>query len=302
MRLLSRVLGWVEGLPHLLVLLLCLALVAGVGALDYVTADIVLSIFYAVPVSLAAWTLGRREGLLLALLATMLWTVADHDGLHQSWASAPPWWNAMVRLSFFALVVFILTALKEALAKEQRLARVDPLTGVANVRQFTEQTEFELNRSTRSGEPLSVAVLDVDDLKSVNDTYGHAAGDAVLAGVAQALKSALRTTDLVARIGGDEFAVLLPDTDAAAASVAFEKGRTAAASVAHTAQAVTLSVGVVNCPAGQGDVEMLLRQADALMYEVKSAGKNGVRVAACESAPGGAVRSSVSETGRIVSA
>ena len=302
MRLLSRVLGWVEGLPHLLVLLLCLALVAGVGALDYVTADIVLSIFYAVPVSLAAWTLGHRAGLLLALLATMLWTVADHDGLHQSWASAPPWWNAMVRLSFFALVVFILTALKEALAKEQRLARVDPLTGVANVRQFTEQTEFELNRSTRSGEPLSVAVLDVDDLKSVNDTYGHAAGDAVLAGVAQALKSALRTTDLVARIGGDEFAVLLPDTDAAAASVAFEKGRTAAASVAHTAQAVTLSVGVVNCPAGRGDVEMLLRQADALMYEVKSAGKNGVRVAACESAPGGAVRSSVSETGRIVSA
>ena len=302
MRLLSRVLGWVEGLPHLLVLLLCLALVAGVGALDYVTADIVLSIFYAVPVSLAAWTLGRRAGLLLALLATMLWTVADHDGLHQSWASAPPWWNAMVRLAFFALVVFILTALKEALAKEQRLARVDPLTGVANVRQFTEQTEFELNRSTRSGEPLSVAVLDVDDLKSVNDTYGHAAGDAVLAGVAQALKSALRTTDLVARIGGDEFAVLLPDTDAAAASVAFEKGRTAAASVAHTAQAVTLSVGVVNCPAGQGDVEMLLRQADALMYEVKSAGKNGVGAAACESAPGGTVRSGVSETGRIVSA
>jgi hypothetical protein len=121
MTLLGRLAALVDRLPHLVVLLLCLTLVAGVGALDISTGStIVFSVFYAVPIAVATWVFGRAGGLLLSLMATILWAVGDHQSLHQTWASGAPWWNAGVRLAFFVMVVFILAALKHALGEEQR--------------------------------------------------------------------------------------------------------------------------------------------------------------------------------------
>jgi diguanylate cyclase (GGDEF)-like protein len=297
----GRLGAFVDGLPHFVVLLICLALFAGVGTLDVVTgSDIVFSVFYAAPIALATWVLGRTAGLLFAVAATVVWTVGDHYSLHQSWSSGAPWWNAGVRVAFFALVVFILAALKRALGEEARLARVDSLTHVPNARRFREQAEFELRRAERTGEPMSVAMFDVDNLKEVNDRYGHSAGDALLVGVARAWMHGLRSTDLIARLGGDEFAVLLPDTSAEAVLVALKKGREAAlAAIGEGGWPASLSIGAVTCAGGDGDVESLLRQADKLMYDVKTAGKDGVRTAVFSDVEVGPIRASAPRAGRI---
>ena len=302
MTLLGRLAAFIDRLPHLAVLLLCLALVAGVGAIDLATGgDVVFSVFYAAPIALATWVLGRTSGLLFSVVATILWTLGDRYSLDKTWASGVTWWNAAVRLAFFAMVVLILAALKKALGEEQRLARVDALTRVPNVRRFREQAEVELRRAQRTGQPLSVAIFDIDDLKEVNDRYGHTAGDAILIAVARAWMHALRSTDLIARLGGDEFAVLLPDTSEDAALVALKKGRGAAlAAICEGCWPASLSIGAVTCADGKADVESLLRHADALMYEVKTVGKDGVRTAVLGDSAEAPVRPSGSPTSRIV--
>ena len=276
---LGRLAALVDGLRHVVVLLVCVTLIAGVGFVDLLSgADVVFSVFYAVPIALATWVFGRAGGLLFSVVATVLWTVGDHYSLHQAWASAVPWWNAAGRQAFFALVVVILAALKHAHGEEQRLARVDALTRVPSVRHFREQAELELRRAQRTGRPLSVAIFDVDDLKVVNDRFGHPAGDALLIAVARAWMHVLRSTDVVARLGGDEFAVLLPETSSAAALVALKKGRGAALlAIGEGGWPASLSIGAVTYLGGEADVEGLLRHADALMYEVKNDGKDGVR-------------------------
>jgi diguanylate cyclase (GGDEF)-like protein len=257
-------------------------------------------VFYAVPIALATWVLGRTSGLLFSVVATILWTAGDLFSLDQTWASAVPWWNAAVRLAFFAMVVFILAALKQALGEEHGLARVDALTRVPNVRQFREQLELELRRAQRSGQPLSVAIFDVDNLKEVNDRHGHAAGDALLVAVARVWLHALRSTDLIARVGGDEFAVVMPDTSADAALVALKKCRGAAlVAIGEAGWQASLSIGAVTFVGGEVDVEALLRHADMLMYDVKSAGKDGVRTAVLGDSAAAPIRASGSQAGRI---
>jgi diguanylate cyclase (GGDEF)-like protein len=300
---LGRLAAFVDTLPRAVVLAACVALMAIVGAADLLTsAAVVLPIFYAVPIALASWTIGRAAGVAFAAIATSLWTIGDVYGLDQAWSEPVVWWNFGMRLAFFVVVVFILVALKDALDEEQRLARLDSLTRLPNVRQFRERAELELSRARRTGKALSVAIFDVDNLKAVNDGQGHAAGDALLVAVARAWSRALRTTDMVARLGGDEFAVLLPDTDAAAARIAVQKGRGAAlTAIAEGGWQSSLSLGMVTCADGAADVERLLRGADQLMYEVKGAGKDGVRVGMLEDGPASASGSARPGTGRMQS-
>ena len=123
--------------------------------------------------------------------------------------------------------------------------------------------------SRRYGGPLSLAYLDLDDFKRVNDERGHAAGDDVLRAVADALRSQLRPTDLVARLGGDEFVVLLPHTDREGAFEAMARVRTVLAST----QVIGFSVGVIQVDHAIGSIDDLLGRADELMYEAKQTKK-----------------------------
>lgn len=291
-----------EGAPRWLVLVVCLTLLAGVGVADLLTdTRVVLSVFYAVPIAVVTWVSGRSVGLLYAVAATALWTASDVSGFSETWGSTVLWWNTVVVFAFFAFVVYLLAALKDALAEEQLLARVDPLTRVANLRQFRERAQAELARARRSGLPISVAVFDVDDLKTVNDRRGHAAGDALLVAVADAWVHSLRASDVIARIGGDEFAALLPDTPAAAAGVAVEKCRAASrTAISAGGWESSLSVGVVTWSGDETDVDALLHDADALMYDVKLSGKDGARSATVEHGVAGATRSFGPEEDRIV--
>lgn len=162
----------------------------------------------------------------------------------------------------------------------QRMATTDALTGMLNRRAFLEIVERERLRSERHGFPFSLMLLDIDHFKLVNDTRGHAAGDAVLKGVAGVLNAVARRTDLVARWGGEEFVVALPQTREAGARIAGERVRRAVAEATHPAPGgeairVTASVGISSADAPWNQ-EALLAAADAAMYAAKARGRNRV--------------------------
>lgn len=162
----------------------------------------------------------------------------------------------------------------------EALAATDALTGLMNRRRFFQRLEAEVARAARFSRPLSVAMVDVDHFKRVNDTYGHATGDAVLRAVAQTLREALRAMDAVGRVGGEEFAVLLPETGLEAAAGVLERIRQAVAGLEVMAAdgrqvRVTVSAGVAAWQAGE-EAEAALRRADAALYAAKSAGRNRV--------------------------
>ena len=160
------------------------------------------------------------------------------------------------------------------LAEElERLARHDPLTGLSNRRALTERLDSELRTARRTGEMLAFVMLDVDDFKAINDTRGHAGGDAALVTIAQILRSSTREIDLPARFAGDEFSIVLPRTDRASATAVMER-------IVSELRANGLSASIgAAFTIGTIDATTLMRQADDAVYAAKAAGKNGYRFA-----------------------
>lgn len=172
------------------------------------------------------------------------------------------------------------TAHKELEERLRELAMRDALTGLFNRRYFLELADVQLQRSERSSMPLTLCMFDADHFKAVNDEHGHAAGDEVLKAIARAAESAVRAGDVLARIGGEEFAVLLPETSPSDAGRVAERIRSAVENLAlqseeHKRIHPTVSVGIATSPAG-GDIEALLREADAALYRAKQAGRNRI--------------------------
>ncbi|MGQ0507654.1 MAG: sensor domain-containing diguanylate cyclase [Myxococcaceae bacterium] len=171
-------------------------------------------------------------------------------------------------------------------AQLRDMATRDSLTDAINRRHFFELAEKEIHRANRYGRTLSLAMVDTDHFKDVNDRYGHLAGDQVLRTLVEICRCTLRRTDVLARYGGEEFVVLLPETEYPAAMAVLERLREAvAAQVVETRDAlvqVTVSAGVVTLSPGEGaaaphdTLEELLRSADAALYEAKSSGRNRV--------------------------
>ena len=161
----------------------------------------------------------------------------------------------------------------EELAQRLRAeARTDPLTGLGNRRHWDEQLEIELERARRAGSGLAVALVDVDRFKTINDTLGHPAGDRVLREVAEAFAGAVRSIDLVTRIGGEEFAVALPTSSLDTAVAIIERLRTS------VPPGITCSAGLALWH-GYEDAATLVRRADTALYDAKSAGRDRLTVA-----------------------
>jgi diguanylate cyclase (GGDEF)-like protein len=162
----------------------------------------------------------------------------------------------------------------------QRQAITDDLTGLVNRRRFIEALDAEIERARRFGSALTIVLADLDNFKRVNDEFGHHGGDVVLRAFADLIRTHVRDVDVSGRIGGEEFAILLPDTDAAGAARVAERMRSSLADVAiplsdGAAIHVASSFGVAELRAGQAGEE-LLRAADAALYRAKDEGKNRV--------------------------
>ena len=293
----SSVLELLQRLPRVAALLLGLALIAGIAWLDNVTGPkLLLNVFYLLPVMFVAWVTASTAYGLIAVLATFvvgpLETYLDGLGFYSLPVAA---WNAGMRTAVFCIVLLLLAKVRRLVARLQEQSLTDELTGVANRRAFLDVAAREIERSRRYRHELSLAYLDIDAFKAANDRFGHAAGDRVLIALAGIARVTARSVDTVARIGGDEFVILMPETDALAALPLAERLRTACSRAAGLGAApVTCSVGLVTFERAPGDIEELLTSADALMYEAKAAGGDGVRHARV-----GAARSTAAD-GRLL--
>jgi diguanylate cyclase (GGDEF)-like protein len=163
-------------------------------------------------------------------------------------------------------------------AEIARLAASDPLTGLANRRALTTALAREVARAVRTKEPLSLAVMDIDFFKKINDTYGHVAGDDVLREVARAMAANVRDVDLVARYGGEEFAIVLPNCPSEGALQVVERVRAAVAALA-TVTKVTVSAGIATEPGEVTDSERLMAAADEALYVSKRSGRDRATLA-----------------------
>lgn len=251
----------------LTIFLVAVFAVGVIGWMDFST-GIYLSfaLFYLVPIGFVAWFAGRGWGIVMAVVCTVVGLIGDLARMEAE--GIVPFWNAAMRFGVFVVVVIVLFQLRKANEAERELARTDALTGVANFRWFEEEAQREMYSSRRYGGPLSLAYLDLDGFKEVNDTRGHAAGDDVLKTFAATLRATLRPTDLVARLGGDEFVVLMPHTDAASAELALARVDLAL-TASPRAMGIGFSAGIIQLDKAVGSVDDLLAKADEQMYEVK---------------------------------
>jgi diguanylate cyclase (GGDEF)-like protein len=233
-----------------------------------------LGLFYLVPVLYVTWNEGAPWGVLYMLLGMAL-----RIRVEMTQVGSPLSVVTLNQVSFGVVAGITIFAFQHIRRNEgllRDLATHDQLTRVFNARAFTERLADELRRVQRYHRPLALLYLDLDDFKQVNDSHGHQTGDAVLRLVAEAIRHAVRQADVVGRMGGDEFAVLMPETEPALATAAADRLAAGLRSVLNGSPAVTASIGVVAPITQEADTDAILRRADQAMYEAKKTGKNRV--------------------------
>jgi diguanylate cyclase (GGDEF)-like protein len=274
-------------LPRWQILAISTGGIAAVGAVDFLTGyEVSISFFYLAPVATASWYAGRRASVTVAALACISWIFADIGTGHVYHHPAIPFWNALIRFAIFAVNGLLVVTLRDSLFHHRELARTDPLTGILGRRAFEERLEHDLDLARRNQRPLTIAFVDLDDFKVLNDTRGHVVGDQALRATALALQGATRRTDTAARLGGDEFALVLPDTDRKRAGELVARLTSGLEdALGHVAPELTCSIGVITFEDAAPQLEEAVHAADALMYQAKREGKNTVafRVAAASS-------------------
>jgi diguanylate cyclase (GGDEF)-like protein len=243
-----------------------------------VQANLAISLTPLLPIMVIAWYMGTRWGLGMTVFVVSSWLIADLLG---TTPEVPHWViyvNSTVRTCVLGLTALLVAALRSAYRKQQLLATSDALTGLGNRLRFIAVAEAERQRAGRFGHPITLAYLDLDDFKGVNDKFGHQVGDAVLRLVGTYLQGRLRRIDTVARLGGDEFVVLLPQTGGQAGlHVIAELQRGLSAALSEHGFEVGVSGGVATFLQAPRDVDEMLQAGDQLMYAAKREDKGGLR-------------------------
>jgi diguanylate cyclase (GGDEF)-like protein len=268
---LERVPGAIWGVVATLLLLL-------VFVIDVISGpELAFGLFYIFPIAIVAWFIAESLGSAVAIISSMLWYLAEqYSGVVYS-NPLFAYWNAGIRLGYFLLAVLLMRVARQ-LDRERSAARTDYLTGAVNTRFFRALSQREIDRASRYGYPMTIAYVDVDDFKGVNDAYGHAVGDRVLKAIADGMQKAVRKTDVVARIGGDEFALLFPEMGAVEAQGVVSKLQSILTDeMRRHSWPVTFSIGVLTFESAPSSSDEMLNLADRMMYAVKKAGKDNVR-------------------------
>jgi diguanylate cyclase (GGDEF)-like protein len=271
------VLNYCSKLPRNVNILLTVLSLIALVTLDYFSGyQVAFSVFYLIPVSIVAYVFGRTQGLLISLFCAVVWQYTNYISGE---TFSTPWhglWNITTRFGFYAFTTVVLCDLHSALRKEEQLSQTDSLTGALTRRAFYNQLHMEMVRSKRYGRPITLVYFDLDNFKSVNDTQGHLVGDKILKVVVSTLKNATRELDAIARFGGDEFAILMPETDQAGARVIVPRLHQTLLKEMHGINKdVNMSIGVLTCN-NFSDFDDILQEADKLMYAAKNSGKSTI--------------------------
>ncbi len=250
-----------------------------IGLLDYITGyDFSVSALYLFPVMLLAWYAGAVPAILISIISAVVWALADLASGHIYSSSAILVWNALMLLGIFLIVSFTTAAMKKLSINERDHDHNDYWTRVTNAGRFYEQVSMEIVRSARYNRPLTIAYLDIDNLKRVNDTLGRSTGDDLLRTVVATMKTTLRSTDIISRLGGDEFAVLMPETKLESATAATYKVRDQLLeTMGKNGWPITFSIGVAVCYNPTCTAHALIKKAETLMYAAKNSSKNMVK-------------------------
>lgn len=232
---------------------------------------------YFLPIVLAAYKLGQFGALIIAVMSAIAWEAAMYYG-GRHYSHSYTWVvNFFTQGAAFVLIGVLVATIRDAMIRERDLSRTDMLTGLPNSRAFYEEAAHMLAACSRNAQPVTLGYIDLDNFKHANDTLGHAHGDVLLQEVATIIKGTLRASDLVARMGGDEFAVLLLAAAADDATVALEKVRQNIAEAPQLkGSSVTASIGAVSYARVPQVLDAMVSAADNLMYEVKAQGRNRV--------------------------
>ena len=247
--------------------------------------EITLIALYVVPAALAAWAGTPRMAYVLAAVAVTFSTAfAALGGESIGWVLMS---SALSDFVLFGIIVILLTTLKRRLSDEAAFVATDALTGLPNRGSFIRKLDAELARAARYGRAFTLAYVDLDNFKAVNDLEGHDAGDELLRRTAQVLRSCTRQTDVIGRLGGDEFAAVLPETTGGATGSVLENLRVQLIrSMAKGGWPVTFSIGAVTFEAPIDTGREALQVADAAMYSVKRSGKDGIQYVVWDGDPG----------------
>jgi diguanylate cyclase (GGDEF)-like protein len=253
--------------------------IAVIGFFDFLTGyEFSFSLFYILPVSLIAWGSNRKISLLTSVASAIVWLIAEILSGRSYSNNFSFLWNTIIRSGIFFIVALLLLELRGLLYQEKIFSSTDYLTTAINSRRFYEMLQDEINRSQRNHHPFTIAYLDVDDFKYINDHFGHDTGDNLLRLLVASIKESIRKTDTVARLGGDEFIILLPETDQQSAIVTFTKIQLVLVDkMKSSGFFVTFSTGVLTCIIPTNSSIELVRLVDELMYLVKKSGKNNIR-------------------------
>lgn len=253
------------------VLSACLLLTAMIGLARCVTGpEYALSLFYLLPIALATHCIGCTAGIMISCCSAATWLMADLSMLAMFRNPVVPAANATFRLLVFLFVTRLLWALKTTLEQQRKLALSDPLTQLANRRAFMELAERVLKMAQRFGYPLSILYLDLDNFKVVNDHYGHHEGDVLLYRMARSIREHIRDVDIAARMGGDEFCVLLIDAPAISTWLVAKKLQAQILALMHKEQwPVGVSIGAATFVSVPNSVDQMIAISDGLMYAAK---------------------------------
>jgi diguanylate cyclase (GGDEF)-like protein len=271
--------------------LLILLSITGVGWLDAsVDPDVGFSLFYLVPVAVAAWRWGLGPAMAAACLAGVTRFISGLMGRGEG-AFLLVLWNSMNHLAVFmatGLFVALLrrerTRLAGLLSRETENACTDPVTRLPNWRGLSEHLRREISRSLRHRVPLCVGYLDLDNFKKVNDRYGHGAGDKLLEKIGAVFTASIRPEDLAARVGGDEFVLVFNSPDPVAASRLGQRliGKIESLGLEYPGCSLGASLGVACFHTPPEKPEELVSRADAAMYQAKNEKKGSVWVVGAE--------------------
>ncbi len=266
-------------------LLVVLGLVS-VGWIDYMT-GIEIRVFplYFLPLMLAAWQLNRSTTIAYSLNASLLWVLIMYFS-GREYSTGYIWGiNFVTHSMAFLIVSLLVSSLQGVIESERKLSRTDLLTGLPNRRYFFEQSERVVALCRRNQRPVTLGYIDLDNFKKANDTLGHEHGDKLLQMVAGTFRKHLRASDVCARMGGDEFVVLLPETDVELALPILERIREELASNEEFSRSgVTASIGAITYLSAPSMVDNMIAGADELMYKVKGDSKNRVHIEIAQAA------------------
>jgi diguanylate cyclase (GGDEF)-like protein len=276
-------------------LLVGFAFVVLVVFFDHVSpAEISFSLFYLVPVIWVTWFCGRRLGLVTVALSTVTWLFANAlAGVTYPYLFAFLWELGTKVCAFTAILLFADTV-NRRLRQVEEVSVKDALTGVLNTRGFRLLAETEVARTQREGTALTVAYIDADNFKTLNDQRGHREGDKALKLMASIMAANVRQSDAVARLGGDEFVVLLPKADEREAHWVVARTRHALLkAMEERGYPITFSIGIATFYTPPASANTMCETADRLMYQVKHHRKDGVLHEVYDGATMGSMAASV---------